>query len=599
MAGNRVNNVPNVFISINDKTFDTKNHLLSLTVERCIGDVANNYTLEVFDETAEDVEMLLMSGYPPEITIRYSNSPNGTFEEFTGSVFDYTTSWVGLHTMLSITGVLGSGGGMLGRIGNQTITWVENATYPTQEQLDAAGITGFYHDQVTGQDTNDSEGTIETTDEEGNTIVKNYSNYPYLIINDPIMEGYNESKTPTYKTNQRIRPSDLFKRIINKLNSSYDPNIKLDESHVVETALIYQNDWSQMNESILDYFQNVLCPASISTDGKSGYKVVDSETGFRFEPVDYNRKSQSSLTLEYGKRNSEVISISINVSGAVAMAGGAYDANGNYTVVTGALDDIFGDQISYQNLEGYVVNKFSELDSTGKYTPNAGDSNKQPNTNLWSDIGNGESYSPTFWVNSSASKDKLMVSASDKWENIRESVYSGEIKVWGRTGSFYSPGSFIQLNVQGKKGQHYLTGQYYITKITDYISSQGFVKTLKVVKNTASRLAAGVEVGSKFDLDNIQDMGDLSPYNTEGKDIDSALLSLVLSHVITADEAVKMTQQNRESKLVTDKESIFKILTSKNNEDEKAFILDEAHPYVNVLTSGNSAEDRNFLFGGK
>lgn len=591
MAGTQINNVPNVFITINGKTFNTKNHLLSLTVERCIGDVANNYTLEVFDETAEDIEVLLMSAYPSELTVKYSNSPNGTFDEFTGSVFDYTTSWVGLHTMLSITGVLSSGGGMLGRIGAQTITWVENATTPTEEQLKNAGITGAYHDQVTGQDTNDSEGSVEIVDSSGNKVTKNYSNYPYLIINDPIMEGYNERKVPTYKTNQRIRPSDLFRRIINKLNSTYDSSIKVDESHVVETALIYQNDWSQMNENILSYFQNVLCPASISTDGKAGYKVVDSSTGFRFEPIDYNQTSSSSLTLEYGKRNSEVISISINVSGAVAMAGGAYDSNGNYTIVSGSMDDLYGDQISYQNLEGYVVNQYAELDSTGKYVPNTGDSNKQPTTNLWSDIG----YNPTFWVNSSASKDNLMASASDKWEKIRESVYAGEIKVWGRTGSAYAPGSFIQLNVQGKKGQHYLTGQYYITKVTDYISTQGFVKTLKVVKNTASKLAAGIEVGSKFDLDVIQDLTDLSPYNTEGKDIDAALLNLVITHVLTADEAVFKTQQMRLNKNTTSKDSMFQFITSTDtNNDKKVIETDSMFQFITSTDKNNDSRKNLF-----
>ena len=59
-------------------------------------------------------------------------------------------------------------------------------------------------------------------------------------------------------------------------------------------------------------------------------------------------------------------------------------------------------------------------------------------------------------------------------------------------------GGFMQLNVQGKKGQHYLTGMYYISKVTDYISTQGFVKTLRIIKNTASKLASGVELDGKM-----------------------------------------------------------------------------------------------------
>lgn len=59
------------------------------------------------------------------------------------------------------------------------------------------------------------------------------------------------------------------------------------------------------------------------------------------------------------------------------------------------------------------------------------------------------------------------------------------------------------MNVQGKKGQHYLTGMYYISKVTDYISTQGFVKTLRIIKNTASKLASGVELDGKMDFDTI------------------------------------------------------------------------------------------------
>lgn len=445
MAGNQIKNVPNVFITINGKTFNTKNHLLSLTVERCIGDVANNFTLEVFDETAEDVEMLLMSAYPSQITVKYSNSPDGTYDEFTGSVFDYTTSWVGLHTMLSITGVLSSGSGMLGRIGKQTIVWVENATMATEDELKNAGISGAYHDPVKDIDTDLPSGSYEAF-EDGKTVQKTYNCYPYVIVHDPIMEGYSYSNgvTPTWRTNQRVRPSDVFKRVINKLNSDYDPSVTL--GTVEQTALIYLSSWNQEDVNMLDYIKNVLCENSITEDGRAGFQVIDTGSGFDFKPIDYNSAPDyAPLTLEYGKKNAEVISVSINVSGAVTMAGGAFDANGEYTVVSGALDDIYGDQISYQNLEGYVLNKYKDLDSTGKYVPNTGDSNKQPNINLWN------SSTPKMWLNSSASESKLNISASAKWENIRNSVYEGEIKVWGRTGSTYAPRWFYAVECSRKK----------------------------------------------------------------------------------------------------------------------------------------------------
>ena len=60
---------------------------------------------------------------------------------------------------------------------------------------------------------------------------------------------------------------------------------------------------------------------------------------------------------------------------------------------------------------------------------------------------------------------------------------------------------FVWLYISA--GQHYLTGMYYISKVTDYISTQGFVKTLRIIKNTASKLASGVELDGKMDFDTI------------------------------------------------------------------------------------------------
>ena len=455
MAGTQTNNAPNVVITINGQSFEPKNHLVNLTVERCIGDVANNFTLEVFDETAQDVELLLMSSYPSSITIKYCNNPNGTYDEFTGSVFDYSTSWVGMSTMLSITGVMGTGSGMLSRIGKQTITWVRPAVNPTVDDLKKIGKTSYidsnnqlqsidtlssllYYDPVLKQDVSYSQSSQEVTEtnkETGKkeTVLKSYNCYPYMIIMDDIMEGWNESYSPTWKTNLRVRPSDVFKRVLYKLRQSSEFS-GCTEGNIVQTAYIYLSSWNQEDVSMLDYVNDVLCANSISEDGKAGYQCIDTGHGFDFKPIDYNDyPSYDPISLEYGKKNATVISVSINVSGSVAMAGGAYDSNGNYTIVSGALDDLSGDQLTYQNLEGYTLNEYKDLTSDGKYVPNTGDSNKQPEVNLWYE------YTPKVWTHSSASKEQLNISASAKWEKIRDSVYKREIKIWGKTGQSYAP----------------------------------------------------------------------------------------------------------------------------------------------------------------
>ena len=95
-------------IIINNKSLTiSKKHLMSLNVKRVIGDSANEFTLEVFDETAYQIENLLIGSNYPSITVKYSASTS--FKNtviFTGMCMDYNTTFTGRAMMLSITGIL-------------------------------------------------------------------------------------------------------------------------------------------------------------------------------------------------------------------------------------------------------------------------------------------------------------------------------------------------------------------------------------------------------------------------------------------------------------------------------------------------------------
>ena len=95
-------------IIINNKSLSiSKKNLVSLNVKRVIGDSANEFTLEVFDETAYQVENLLIGSAFPSITVKYSSSTS--FKKsviFTGMCMDYNTTFTGRAMMLSITGIL-------------------------------------------------------------------------------------------------------------------------------------------------------------------------------------------------------------------------------------------------------------------------------------------------------------------------------------------------------------------------------------------------------------------------------------------------------------------------------------------------------------
>ena len=95
-------------------------------------------------------------------------------------------------------------------------------------------------------------------------------------------------------------------------------------------------------------------------------------------------------------------------------------------------------------------------------------------------------------------------------------------------------GKFIQLNIQGKNGQHYLTGMYFITKVTDSISTSGFVKTLSIIKNTTSKQAAGITVSEKLDMDTLSNLSDITTISTN---VYNNLQGLVSAGLLTQEQA--------------------------------------------------------------
>ena len=102
-------------ITINGQSITVeKQNAVSLSIKRVIGDSANEFTLEAFDETAWQLESVLMADktgkatktFAP-ISVTYSAANDLTKSlSFSGTCYNYQTTFVGSATMLSITGVL-------------------------------------------------------------------------------------------------------------------------------------------------------------------------------------------------------------------------------------------------------------------------------------------------------------------------------------------------------------------------------------------------------------------------------------------------------------------------------------------------------------
>ena len=110
-----------------------------------MGDAANQFTLELFDETAWKIESALYGTKSAPISIVYGASDDwerGNHIMFTGNITNYSISFVGAATMLSIEGVVYGVQGIEGAastgfwFNKATVCWVDtNIQEPTNKDV--------------------------------------------------------------------------------------------------------------------------------------------------------------------------------------------------------------------------------------------------------------------------------------------------------------------------------------------------------------------------------------------------------------------------------------------------------------------------------
>lgn len=185
-----------VQVIINGKSFTIdKKYLSNLNVKRTFGEAANEFTLEVFDETAYIIESQLIGESFPSITIKYSaaNSFDNTIL-FTGTCLDYTTTFVGRGMLLTIKGIVSA---------------VDNADY-----------TGWWFEKACIEwcgSVPKWDGNQWVVDGKGYDQTKNFKdNEDVCAI---MVWGENQSKDSKTDTPEvYFNPTRIFKRIIHKYN---------------------------------------------------------------------------------------------------------------------------------------------------------------------------------------------------------------------------------------------------------------------------------------------------------------------------------------------------------------------------------------------
>ena len=324
-------------VTVANKSFTfSKDHVVSLKVKRVMGDAANEFTLEVFDESAWQIENVLMNTQLAPISVRYS-AANDLSQSilFAGTCINYQVSFVGTATMLTIEGILSAS------TGDSSGWWFEKANIEWVGTWDGD----------------------ESVDGKDKSVWSNYENNEDVcaFLDFPLDENGEQRGTPIVYYN----PSRIFKRIIHAYNGDklgsngpnavegwgYGGGTNFRIAECDESRWIANLDCLQTNETAAQYINRVLCKSAVSwtRDGTKEAKYEDETAGFRyfvdgyghhFKKIDYSSKSAATIEVTYGSRNSNIISFSIANIGSLIMAGG------KDKVDAASTSDLYGDVIT-------------------------------------------------------------------------------------------------------------------------------------------------------------------------------------------------------------------------------------------------------------
>lgn len=128
-----------VLVTINGSSITiSKENFINLKIKRHIGDTANSFTLEAFDETAYALENLLQKKKElAPISVQYCSARDITKKvTFSGTCMNYQISFIGKGTLISITGVFSGGTTESSKywFERANIEWVGEARYDEDTQ---------------------------------------------------------------------------------------------------------------------------------------------------------------------------------------------------------------------------------------------------------------------------------------------------------------------------------------------------------------------------------------------------------------------------------------------------------------------------------
>ena len=501
-----------ILINLNGKSLTLKKkkkNVVSLKVSRVLGDAANKFNLELFDETAWKLESALYNTKQTPISIVYGATAdwaNGKHITFTGMCTNYNLSFVGQATMLSIEGVIYAAQGIDGSSSTnfwfkrETVNWCDTTLQepdPDSEEYKAGIDKSIYRrackvdgKAAFGNDSNISEG--ERT-EEGYQDIDNeeYNDRTCARIEWlPPRDANGKEITASGHWEYRIlvNPANIFRRIIKKYNGDDKLGLKWEEGDSKSSG--YNNfhlgdvdptlwvdatnlNLTQTNTTASDFITNTLCKIAVKPESKTaGFNYYIKDGKHCFKAIDYSSNAVDKVVKTgYFTKDSDVISFSLNQSGAMVMAGAENDPDTNEPLVDmAAIDNITGQVITS---EGY----FAEGNYIADSKMDDGDATKGNSTNWYF------RKVSSARVVSSSNQNILDVAWGDAFNKITEFPLSASITIWGEYNNKYVPGNYLDLTVMTPDGKkHYSSGKYFILSADDSVTSDGYTTTLKLFK---------------------------------------------------------------------------------------------------------------------
>ena len=464
-----------------------------------MGDAANQFTLELFDETAWKIESALYGTKSAPISIVYGASDDwehGNHIMFTGNITNYSISFVGAATMLSIEGIVYGVQGIEGSastgfwFNKATVCWVDtNIQEPTNKTIFDYGPNDPRYRaacMIDGKSLVGKNGTSGGLDQGFEDVIEGeYADYICARIEwiSPDKNGTKTEDNPegTWTCRPLVNPANIFKRIIRKYAGDKNYNNEngvasafqigdVDETLWVDASSL---DLTQVDEPASAFIVNTLCKIAVKKGSKTaGFKYFVKDGKHCFKAIDYDSNSANNFVVKTGYyvQDSEVISFSLDTVGAMVMAGSDIDDKGNPLVSIAAMDTLTSD---------IITTDFAFAEGNYKSEDAMEASEKTGSTNWYF-----ASLTPVKVI-SSSSKDLLDVEYGNAFEQIKQFTTSASITIWGEYNNDYVPGNYLDLVVMTPDGkQHYSTGKYLIVSSEDSITSDGYTTTLRLLKNT-------------------------------------------------------------------------------------------------------------------